>query len=257
MSIQTQSHNTSLAGIGVVKSYARKREIIREDDPARHVYEVISGTVCTCKMLREGRRQIAGFYFAGDMFGLESAKKYSVAAEAITNAEVRFIKKQALTALASSDREVADQLLALTTRELARKQDLVLLLSRNAEERIICFLIEMVQRASPREDDVIDLPMSRRDIADYLGLTIETVSRVLWDLERRGAIEISGLHSIVLRNQSANGRGERLAECFEGVKGRRPKTEVELREWLVSLEGKAATLFKLTSLSRWGEIARS
>jgi CRP-like cAMP-binding protein len=179
----------------------------------------------------------------------KAQKKYSVAAEAITNAEVRFIKKQALTALASSDREVADQLLALTTRELARKQDLVLLLSRNAEERIICFLIEMVQRASPREDDVIDLPMSRRDSADYLGLTIETVSRVLWDLERRGAIEISGLHSIVLRNQSANGRGERLAECFEGVKGRRPKTEGELQEWFASPN--------LTSLSRWGDRARS
>jgi CRP/FNR family nitrogen fixation transcriptional regulator len=75
MSIQTQSRNTSLAGIGVVKSYASKREIIGEDDPASHVYEVISGTVCTCKMLREGRRQIAGFYFAGDMFGLEKRKK--------------------------------------------------------------------------------------------------------------------------------------------------------------------------------------
>ena len=257
MSIQAQSHNPSFEDIGVVRSYARKREIIGEDNPASHVYEVISGTVCTCKMLREGRRQIAGFYFAGDMFGLESAKNYSVAAEAITNPEVRIIKKPALTALASSNREVADRLLALTTRELARKQALVLLLSRNAEERIICFLIEMVQRASPREDDVVDLPMSRRDIADYLGLTIETVSRVLWDFERRGAIEISGRHSIVLRNQSANGRGERLAECFEGVKGRRPKTEEELQEWLVSLEGKAATLFKLTSLSRWGEIARS
>jgi Crp-like helix-turn-helix domain len=157
----------------------------------------------------------------------------------------------------SSNREVVDRLLALTTRELARKQTLVLLLSRNAEDRIICFLIEMVQRASPREDDVIDLPMSRRDIADYLGLTIETVSRVLWDFERRGAIEISGRHSIVLRNQSADGRGERLAELFEGVKGRRPKTEVELQQWFVSLEGKAATLFKLTSLSRWGERARS
>jgi DNA-binding transcriptional regulator YhcF (GntR family) len=115
----------------------------------------------------------------------------------------------------------------------------------------------MVQRASPREDDVVDLPMSRRDIADYLGLTIETVSRVLWDFERRGAIEISGRHSIVLRNQSADGRGERPTELFEGVNGRRPKTEEELQEWFACLEGKAATLFNLTSLSRWGDRARS
>jgi CRP/FNR family transcriptional regulator, nitrogen fixation regulation protein len=243
--------------IGVVRSYPRKSEIVREDDPADHVYEVISGTVCACKMLREGRRQIAGFYFAGDFFGLESAKKHSVAAEAITNAKVRIFKKRALTALASSNREVADRLLALTSRELTRKQDhLLLLLSTTAEERIICFLMDMVQRASPRED-IIDLPMARRDIADYLGLTIETVSRVLWDFERRGAIEISGRHSIVLRNQSADARGEKLAELFEGVKGQRPRTEGELQEWLVSPEGKAATLFNLTSFSRLGESARS
>ena len=258
MSIAAPSLNPSFQRIGAVRSYARKSEIVREDDPASHVYEVISGTVCACKMLREGRRQIAGFYFAGDVFGLETAKRHSVTAEAITNAQVRIFKKRALTELASSNLEVADRLLALTTRELARKHDhLLLLLSTTAEERIIYFLIEMVQRASPREDELIDLPMSRRDIADYLGLTIETISRVLWDFERRGAIEISGRHSIVLRNQCADGRGERLAELFEGVKGRRPKTEEELHDWLVSPEGKAATLFNLTSLTRWGDRARS
>jgi hypothetical protein len=203
-------------------------------------------------MLREGRRQIAGFYFARDIFGLESTKKHSVAAQAITNAKVRIFKKRALAALATSNLEVADRLLALTTRELARKQDhLLVLLSTTAEERIICFLIDMVQRASPREDDLIDLPMSRRDIADYLGLTIETVSRVLRDFERRGAIEISDRRSIMLCNHFANGRGERPTELFEGVNGRRPQTEEELQEWLVSPEGKAATLFNLTSLSRW------
>jgi CRP/FNR family nitrogen fixation transcriptional regulator len=209
-------------------------------------------------MLRAGRRQIAGFYFAGDILGLESAKKHSVTVEAITNAQVRIFKKRALTTLASSNLEVADRLLALTTRELARKQDhLLLLLSTTAEERIISFLIEMVQRASPREDDLIHLPMSRRDIADYLGLTLETVSRTLWDFERRGAIEISGRHSIVLCNQASNGRGEKSTELFEGVNGRQPKTEEELQEWLVSPEGKAATLFNFTSLSRWGETGRS
>jgi CRP/FNR family nitrogen fixation transcriptional regulator len=114
--------------IGVVRSYSRKSHIIHEDDPADHVYEVVSGTVCTCKMLREGRRQIAGFYFAGDIFGLESTKKHSVAAQAITNAKVRIFKKRALAALATSNLEVADRLLALTTRELARKQDHLLVL---------------------------------------------------------------------------------------------------------------------------------
>jgi predicted ArsR family transcriptional regulator len=114
----------------------------------------------------------------------------------------------------------------------------------------------MVQRASPSEGLIV-LPMFRQDIADYLGLAIETVSRTLCDLERRGAIEISGRRFIMLRNQFANGRSERPAELFEGVKGRRPKTEEELHDWLASPEGKAATLFNLTSLSRWGERARS
>jgi DNA-binding transcriptional regulator YhcF (GntR family) len=153
--------------------------------------------------------------------------------------------------LASTNREVADQLLALTARELTHRQDhLLSLLSTTAKERIICFLIDMVQRASPREDHLIALPMSRLDIADYLGLTIETISRTLWNLERRGAIKIKGYRSIVLRNQSTNGRGERPTELFEGVNGRRPKTEKELQEWLISPEGKAATLFNLTSSSR-------
>src|SRR5262249_3555518 len=140
--------------IGVVRSYPRKSEIVCEDDPANHLYEVVSGTVCTCKMLREGRRQIAGFYFAGDIFGLESAEKRSVAAEAITKAKVRIFKKRALAELASSNRDVADRLLALN-RELARKHDhLLLLLSTTAEERIISFLLDMLQRAAPGQNDL-------------------------------------------------------------------------------------------------------
>src|ERR1700747_1719357 len=107
----------------------------------------------------------------------------------------------------------------------------------------------MIQRTSPREDDLIDLPMARRDIADYLGLTLETVSRILWDFERRGAIEISGRHSIVLRNQSTNGRGERPTELFEGLNGRRPRTEEELQDWLVSPEGKTGRSFSIMLVS--------
>lgn len=122
--------------IGVVRSYARKREIIREDDPATRVYQVISGTVCTTKMLRDGRRQVGGFYFSGDVFGLETTAKHTLAAQAITDVRVRIIKKQTLSALALSDCKVADRLVSLTARELARKQNLALLLSRSAQERV-------------------------------------------------------------------------------------------------------------------------
>src|SRR5215470_20411959 len=96
--------------IGVVRSYARKREMIREDDPATRVYEVISGTVCTTKMPRDGRRQVGGFYFSGDVFGLEAAVKHSLAAQAITDVRVRIVEKQTLSAIALSDCKVADHL---------------------------------------------------------------------------------------------------------------------------------------------------
>jgi hypothetical protein len=115
----------------------------------------------------------------------------------------------------------------------------------------------MAHRASANEN-VIPLPMSRQDIADYLGLTIETVSRLFWDLERCRAIRITSRRSIELINQSANGKAQaqRLIDIFEGVKGRQPKKDHELGQWLASLEGKAATLFNLTSISRWGGMAR-
>jgi CRP/FNR family transcriptional regulator, nitrogen fixation regulation protein len=249
MSIQAQSHSPSFENIGVVRSYARKSEIVREGDPADHLYEVVSSTVCTCKMLREGRRQIAGFYFAGELVGLESTSKHTVGAQAITNAKVRIIKKRALNALASSDKKVADLLLSLMARDLARKEELLLLLSRSAQDRLIGFITNIAGRVA-QKDDRIALPMFRQDIADYLGLTIETISRTLTEFERRGAIKITRGRSIVLRSQPVNGgQTDKLLRAFEGMKGRLPGTEQEFEDWLASHEGKAATVFELTSLS--------
>jgi hypothetical protein len=94
-------------------------------------------------------------------------------------------------------------------------------------------------------------------MADYLGLSLETVSRILWDLERRGAIEIEGRHHIVLRNQYTNGRSETMVDLFEGMRGHRPRSQQELSDWLVSPEGKAATVFNLISFSRSEDRARS
>jgi CRP/FNR family nitrogen fixation transcriptional regulator len=224
MRIQGQSLGAIAPRIGIVRSYPAKREIVHQNALATSLYEVISGTVCTCKFLKNGRRQIAGFYFSGDVFGLESVDRYPVAVEAITKAQMCVFKKQTLTALASSNREVTHRLLALTARELARQQNLLLSLSRSAEDRIVYFIAEMIQRASPKEGR-IGLPMTRQDIADYLGLTIETVSRTLHDLERRGAIEIRGYHSIALRNQFVEGMAKELPDLFEGIRGRQPKAK--------------------------------
>ena len=128
-----------------------------------------------------------------------------------------------MTALASSNREITHQLLALTARELARQQNLLLSLSGSAEDRVY-FITEMIQRASPKEGRIA-LPITRQDIADYLGLTIETVSRTLHDLERRGAIEIKGYNAIVLRVRFVERGAEEMADLFEGIKDRQPKTK--------------------------------
>jgi CRP-like cAMP-binding protein len=188
--------------IGAVNYYPRRVQIVHEDEAADRLYKVISGTVCTYKVLSDGRRQIGGFYLPGDIFGLESAEGHTLAAETITNAKVLVIRKSVLTALASRNTTLTSHLLLLTARELGRVQDRVLLLSsKSAQERVVGFLLEMSKRGSSTGNSV-ELPMSRQDIADYLGLTIETVSRTLWALENGGAIEISRRRRIVFRSRS-------------------------------------------------------
>lgn len=188
---------------GAVTYYPRRGQIVHEDEAADRLYKVISGTVCTYKVLSDGRRQLGGFYLPGDIFGLECAEGHTLAAETITNAKVLTIRKSVLTALASRNAALTSHLLLLTARELSRVQDRVLLLSsKSAQERVVGFLLEMSKRGSSNGNSV-ELPMSRQDIADYLGLTIETVSRTLWALENCGAIEISRRRRIQFRSRSA------------------------------------------------------
>jgi CRP/FNR family nitrogen fixation transcriptional regulator len=200
---EDESLDRSMHLVGGVAYYPRRTAIIHEDDPAERLYKVISGAVCTYKILSDGRRQIGGFYLPGDVFGLESAAGHTLAAETITNVKVLIIRKSALATLAKRSAAMANELLELTARELARTQDRVLLLSsKSAQERVVGFLFEMSKRGSSAENSV-ELPMSRQDIADYLGLTIETVSRTLWSLESCGAIEISTRRRIAFRDRSA------------------------------------------------------
>jgi CRP-like cAMP-binding protein len=124
-----------------------------------------------------------------------------LSAEAISDAKVLVVKRSALNALAGRDASVAQQLFTLTGRELHRVQDRILLLIKSAQERVAGFLLEMSERAS--QNNTVELPMSRQDIADYLGLTIETVSRTLSSLEAAAAIEVSTSRRIVLRNRAA------------------------------------------------------
>jgi CRP-like cAMP-binding protein len=190
--------------MGAVISYPRDTEIFGENEPADYVYKVISGSVRTYKILADGRRQIAGFHLPGDIFGSQLAEVHTLSAEAVADAKVLVVKRSALTALAGRDAAVARELFSLTSRELRRMQERILLLVKSAQERVASFLLEMAERASA--GNIVELPMSRQDIADYLGLTIETVSRTLTTLEGAAAIEVPTSRCIVLRNRSALNR---------------------------------------------------
>jgi CRP/FNR family nitrogen fixation transcriptional regulator len=178
-------------------SFDRNAQIYSESDPADHLYQVVSGIVRTCKVLTDGRRQIAAFYLPADTFGVTTGGAHVFSAEAVVDVHIRAVKRGSL---------VSSQLCDLMQRELQLAQDQLLLLARTAPERMARFLLEMAGRI--RSADELELPMPRRDIADYLGLTIETVSRTLTQLESRSAIALPTAKRIVLRDREAL---ERLA----------------------------------------------
>jgi CRP/FNR family transcriptional regulator, nitrogen fixation regulation protein len=186
--------------MGAVMSFPRNSEIFGENEPAEYVYRVLSGSVRTYKILNDGRRQVGGFYLPGDIFGLEFAEEHTFSAEAVGDSKVLVVKHSAIRALSGRDPAIGSELFALTGRELRRVQDRMLLLVKSAQERVASFLLEMAERAGA--GNIIELPMSRQDIADHLGLTIETVSRTLTGLENAATIEVPTSRRIVLRDRS-------------------------------------------------------
>jgi CRP-like cAMP-binding protein len=187
--------------MGAAMPFSRNAEIYGENEPAEYLYKVLSGTVRTYKVLNDGRRQIGFFYLPGDVFGLEVGDRHSFSAEAIADCKVLVIKRSSVIALAARQTDVARQLWEMTATELCRVQDHVMLLIKTARERVAGFLLEMAARVPGSTE--IELPMSRQDIADYLGLTIETVSRTLTQLENSAAIAVPTSRRIVLRNRAA------------------------------------------------------
>ena len=196
--------STSIELMGAVMPFARNAEIYGENEPADYLYKVTSGAVRTYKVLSDGRRQIGGFYLPGDIFGLEAGEDHTFSAEAIGECKVLVVKRSALIALAARDNDVARQLWAMTAGELQRAQEHIMLLIKTAQERVAGFLLEMAKRAVSATE--VELPMSRQDIADYLGLTIETVSRTLTQLENSATIAVPTSRRIVLRNRAALSR---------------------------------------------------
>jgi CRP/FNR family nitrogen fixation transcriptional regulator len=171
--------------------YSRGTEIYGEAEPADYVYQVIDGAVRSYKLLSDGRRQIGAFHLVGDIFGLENGDLHRFTAEAIVDTTVRLVKRISLEHVADEDIIVARSLLSMTTTNLQHAEDHMLLLGRKTSlERVAAFLLEMDRRLTAA--GVMALPMCRRDIADYLGLTLETVSRALSYLSDKKILSFIG-----------------------------------------------------------------
>jgi CRP/FNR family nitrogen fixation transcriptional regulator len=152
---------------------------------------VIEGAVRSHKLLSDGRRQIGAFHLAGDIFGLENGDFYRFTAEAIVDTTVRFMKRESLERVAKTDSAIIRSILSMTTDNLQHAENHMLLLGRKTSvERVAAFLVEMDHRLTLA--GVMALPMNRRDIADYVGLTLETVSRALTVLKKKGFLKFLG-----------------------------------------------------------------
>ena len=171
--------------------YRRDTEIFGEAEPADYIYQVIEGAVRSHKLLSDGRRQIGAFHLVGDIFGLENGDFHRFTAEAIVDTTVRLMKRESLERVAKTDFAMIQSLLRMTTDNLQHAENHLLLLGRKTSlERVAAFLLEMDRRLPA--GDVIALPMCRRDIADYLGLTLETVSRAISKLKKKGYLRFLG-----------------------------------------------------------------
>ena len=190
--------------IGVTRRYGRDQQIFGEGESAGQLYRVVSGAVRLLRILADGRRQVEEFYLPGDILGVEFGGVRQATAEAVGETVLVVARRSTATA----DPAQAERLWTHAMGELARSRGHVLTLGRrSATERLAAFLMELAERL----DGVggVDLPMSRQDIADYLGLTIETVSRTLTQLQSEGLIELHGCRRIQFTRPGA------LAELCE------------------------------------------
>jgi CRP/FNR family transcriptional regulator, nitrogen fixation regulation protein len=172
------------------KSYDSNQEIYGQGEWADRIYEVVRGAVRSYKVLSDGRRQICAFHLQGDIFGWENGPTYRFTAEAIVDTAARVVRRQNLEYVAATDVQVTRNILGMVTKNLEHAENQMMLLGRkNAQEKVAAFLLEMDRRLSGT--GIVALPMSRRDIADYLGLTLETVSRELSQLRAFGILKFA------------------------------------------------------------------
>lgn len=184
--------------------FDRRQTIVTEGEPAVSFFSIVSGAVKLCRSLSDGRTQIIGFRFPGDFFAISDAENYTTTVEALTFAEVCRFSRSRMKRLVQTFPQMQTRLLEMSYRHLASSEDQIFLLGRKtAKEKVASFLLsysEKVRHDWVRENDRINLPMTRTEIADFLGLTPETVSRVLTGLAREKIIAVGVSHTLCLLN---------------------------------------------------------
>ena len=199
---ETADDFAALDRVGTVISLAREQVLFYESDPAEHYFKVLTGALRCTKVLADGRRHVSEFYLPGDFIGLDAESNYLFTAEAMTEASIARYTRRSVDALALQEPRIGRRLLSIACHGYsAAQQKLVLLGRKTAEERIASFLLDLAGRNG--EENRVSLPMSRTDIGDHLGLTMETVSRGLSHLKSEGIIALENSHQITFRNRAA------------------------------------------------------
>jgi CRP/FNR family nitrogen fixation transcriptional regulator len=187
---QAISSDEVFSAVGVAMTFSGGEEIYAQDDENDMVYQVQRGAVRASRLLGDGRRQIAGFYYPGDLFGLEAGLTHRASAEALCDSRILVAKRSALKHYGEAGERLERLIWRATGQELGRAQDHMMLLARkSAYERVAGFLSDVAKRQGAAWNE---LAMSRQDIADHLGLTIETVSRMVTQLQADGLVALEG-----------------------------------------------------------------
>ena len=191
----------ALDGVGAVIALRRDEPLFRPGDTAEFYFKVLKGAVRSCRVLADGRRLVGEFFLDGDFVGLDAAESYAFAAEAIVDSTLIRYSRRKVEALAAAEPRIAQSLVEIMRAGLAAARERMLLLGHmTAMERIASFLLESAER---RNDGRVSVPMTRTDIGDYLGLTMETVSRAFSQLKSDGVISQHGLHELTIANPVA------------------------------------------------------
>ena len=217
--LSTQPHPLqNLDALAVIVPYHRGQEICGQGRSVEHWYFLISGAARRCAIRSDGRRQIVDLLLPGDFFGLAFGDQSDATIEAVAeNTVVASYPRPRIEVLAESDPKIARELWDIAFKALSRMETQLLILGRiTALEKVGSFLLEMSARLSNGDTERVALPISRYDIADYLGVSVETVSRALSHLKQRGAIKLLSTRTVSIIHRDVLEEGERDVRANSG-----------------------------------------